>query len=63
MAMLRVAVPPFAPRTLTKPDEPKLKVGALTASEGLEVRVAVSVTFPAKPLEGLTATVLAPLLP
>jgi len=61
--MLRVAVPPFAVEMLTGLVEPKLNVGKYTAPAGLELRTAVTATFPVKPPTGVTAIALVPLLP
>ena len=55
--IVRVAVPAVVPEMLTGVVEPKLTVGGYWAPAGLEVRVAVSVTLPMNPPDGVTVTV------
>ena len=57
VAMERVAVPAVGPVMLTGVVEPKLKVGAATAPDGLDVMAAVSATFPVNPTAGVKVIV------
>ena len=52
-----VAVPAAAPVMLTGLVEPKLRVGGLTAPDGLEVIAAVNATLPVNPPLGVTVIV------
>jgi hypothetical protein len=54
---VRVAVPAGKPVILTGLVDPKLKVGGYWAPAGLDVMVAVSVTLPVKPPDGVTVMV------
>jgi hypothetical protein len=59
--MVRVAVPELAPVMLTGLVDPKLRVGRLMASEGVEARTAVRETLPLNPPAGVM--VMAEVLP